>query len=148
MSFTATGNSMASSGYVYIGNVSASDIESVGLSFTTATLPTHGFLTLTSTGAFTYQPALGYTGPDSFTFTAFDGSATSAPATVTITVISNGVVLPQTLDHFVISAPATAYLGQAFTISVQAKDSSNINFSGYTGSIVFASPTDTGATIP
>ena len=148
MSFTATGNSMASSGNLYIGAMTASDIEWGSLSFTATTLPIHGVFSVTSTGAFTYLPALGYTWPDSFTFTVSDGVATSASATVNITIVSNGVVLPQTLDHFTISAPSTAYLGQAFNISVQARDSSNIIFSGYTGSIIFASPTDTGATLP
>lgn len=58
LSFTSTGNSMASSGYFYTSLLTASDIESVGLSFTTATLPINGLLTLSSTGVFTYLPAL------------------------------------------------------------------------------------------
>ena len=37
-------------------------------------------------GGFTYTPTAGYTGPDSFTYRASDGVATSALATVTITV--------------------------------------------------------------
>lgn len=39
----------------------------------------------------TYVPVAGYTGPDSFTFTAGDGSATSAPAEVSITVVSDAL---------------------------------------------------------
>ena len=39
-----------------------------------------------NTGTITYTPAAGYSGPDSFTFTASDGAATSNPATVSITV--------------------------------------------------------------
>ncbi|WP_197040324.1 Ig-like domain-containing protein, partial [Mycobacterium sp. URHB0044] len=37
-------------------------------------------------GSFTYTPATNYNGPDSFTYTATDGTATSPAATVTITV--------------------------------------------------------------
>ena len=35
-----------------------------------------------------YTPNAGFCGTDSFTYTATDGNATSAPATVTITVYS------------------------------------------------------------
>jgi hypothetical protein len=50
------------------------------------TTPSHGTVTLGSGGGFTYTPAAGYSGPDSFTYTASDGTATSAPATVAVTV--------------------------------------------------------------
>ena len=49
---------MASSGNFYTGVLTASDVESIGLAFTAATLPIYGLLTLTSTGVFTYLPAL------------------------------------------------------------------------------------------
>ena len=48
--------------------------------------PAHGSLTLNSDGSFSYTPAPGYDGPDSFTYTAVDAGATSTPATVTIMV--------------------------------------------------------------
>jgi len=51
-----------------------------------ATQPAHGTVSLASDGAFTYTPAANYNGPDSFTYTANDGAADSAPATVSITV--------------------------------------------------------------
>jgi hypothetical protein len=59
-SFTATGNSTASSGNLRVGVLGGSDLESSPLTFSASTLPLHGFLTLSSTGAFTYSPALGY----------------------------------------------------------------------------------------
>ena len=52
--------------------------------------PAHGALTLNGNGSFTYTPAAGYHGPDSFTYKANDGHADSNIATVSITV--DGVV--------------------------------------------------------
>ena len=39
---------------------------------------------LNTDGSFTYTPNAGYTGPDSFTYMANDGTVDSAPATVYI----------------------------------------------------------------
>jgi VCBS repeat-containing protein len=55
----------------------------------TATLvagPAHGTSTLNPNGSFSYTPAANYTGPDSFTYTANDGTTSSNTATVAITV--------------------------------------------------------------
>ncbi len=49
------------------------------------TPPTHGAVTLTGAVA-TYTPATGYSGPDSFVYTATGPGGTSSPATVSITV--------------------------------------------------------------
>ena len=46
----------------------------------------HGTLTLNTNGSFSYTPASGYSGADSFTYAASDGVADSAAATVSITV--------------------------------------------------------------
>ena len=48
--------------------------------------PAHGTVTLNADGSFTYTPAGGFFGADTFTYTAADDVNTSAPATVTITV--------------------------------------------------------------
>ena len=48
--------------------------------------PQHGTLSLKADGSFTYTPAAGYVGSDSFTYEASDGTAQSAAATATITV--------------------------------------------------------------
>ena len=48
--------------------------------------PSHGTLVLNSNGSFSYTPASGYTGSDSFSYRASDGSLTSATATVSLTV--------------------------------------------------------------
>ena len=48
--------------------------------------PAHGSLTLSSDGSFSYVPALNYSGPDSFTYKANDGTADLNVATVNINV--------------------------------------------------------------
>jgi len=65
--------------------LTGSDAESSNLVYTVATAPSHGALTGTIP-KLRYVPALNYNGPDSFTFTVSDGQATSAPATVSITM--------------------------------------------------------------
>ena len=51
-----------------------------------ATGPTHGTLRLNSDGSFAYTPSTGFSGSDSFTYKANDGTADSNEASVTITV--------------------------------------------------------------
>jgi hypothetical protein len=48
--------------------------------------PTNGTVTLNSDGSFEFQPAAGFTGIDSFTYTASDGILSSNPVTVFINV--------------------------------------------------------------
>src|SRR4029079_3319055 len=48
--------------------------------------PLHGTTTVNADRTITYTPAANYAGPDSFTYTATDGLATSNTATVSITV--------------------------------------------------------------
>ena len=47
--------------------------------------PAHGTLTLNADGSFTYTPTSSFVGSDTFTYSAFDGTLNSTPATVTIT---------------------------------------------------------------
>jgi VCBS repeat-containing protein len=62
------------------------DPDSSTLTAAVVTGPGHGTLTLNANGTFTYTPAANYNGPDTFTYRASDGSLTSNPATVTMTV--------------------------------------------------------------
>jgi uncharacterized protein YhjY with autotransporter beta-barrel domain len=74
-------------------------ITGTATSVAIATAPSHGSAVANGT-AVTYQPAAGYAGPDSFTYTATDGLTTTAPATVTITVANACVSLDTaTLAH-------------------------------------------------
>jgi len=68
--------------------VLANDTDANGDSLSAVLIagPAHGTLALSSNGAFTYTPAAGYTGPDSFQYQASDGALLSNTATVTLTV--------------------------------------------------------------
>lgn len=68
--------------------VLANDTGSV-LSATRDAGPSHGSLTLNNDGSFSYTPASGYLGTDSFSYTATDqyGRSTTSPVTVTLTVV-------------------------------------------------------------
>src|SRR5207244_848350 len=73
-----------------IGNalVGANDVDGDPLTAVQISGPANGTLTLNPDGSYTYTPDPNYNGSDSFTFAATDGTATSTPATVSITVNS------------------------------------------------------------
>src|SRR5207248_844439 len=53
----------------FSGSVSATDVDGDRLTYHVITAPAHGHFTFnTGTGAFTYSPANGFSGPDAFTF--------------------------------------------------------------------------------
>jgi len=57
-----------------------------------ATPPAHGAVTLNADGTFTYTPAAGYAGPDSFTYHLVDGAAITSAATVHLQVRAQSLV--------------------------------------------------------
>ena len=63
-----------------------SDPDDDPLSAVLVSGPSHGTLTLNGNGSFRYTPAGNFTGSDSFSYRANDGTLTSNPATVTISV--------------------------------------------------------------
>lgn len=54
----------------------------------------------------------------------------------------------QKIHHYTLSAPASAKVGEAITISVEAKDQADKVITDYRGSIFFQSSTDFGAILP
>ena len=62
------------------------DVEAGSLTATKVSDPDHGTVIVGSDGSFTYTPAVDYTGPDSFSYKANDGTSDSNVATVTVTV--------------------------------------------------------------
>ena len=76
-----------------------SDPDGDPLTAVLVTGPSHGSLTLNANGSFSYTPAANFAGSDSFTYRASDGTVSSSPATVTITVTATndtpaGVAMP------------------------------------------------------
>lgn len=71
-----------------------SSTQGANLTFTAVTQPTSGTLSLSADGNFLYTPNAGFTGSDSFTFKANDGTQDSNIATFTINVTN----APFTLD--------------------------------------------------
>ena len=74
----------------------ASDVDGDSLTYNIVIEPQHGSFSGYAP-ALTYTPEEGYSGADSFTFTANDGVIDSEVATVSITVISR-VMMPTGLD--------------------------------------------------
>lgn len=73
---------------VTAAGVLANDRDADGDALTAALMagPAHGTLTLNSNGSFTYTPDTGYSGVDSFSYKASDGSLESEVATVGLVV--------------------------------------------------------------
>ena len=63
-----------------------SDVDGNALAASLAASVAHGSLSLGSNGGFTYTPAANYSGPDSFTYRAYDGAAYSSTVSVSINV--------------------------------------------------------------
>jgi putative cell wall-binding protein len=66
---------------------------------------------------------------------------------VPISLLATGVANAATATHFSVSAPASASVGDAVTITVTALDSNNATATSYAGTVHFTS-NDTGAVLP
>jgi VCBS repeat-containing protein len=63
-----------------------SDVDGDSLTAVLVTGPQRGTLTLNADGSFSYAPNANYNGSDSFTYTASDGTASSLPTTVNLSI--------------------------------------------------------------
>jgi VCBS repeat-containing protein len=92
------------------------DVDGDSLTAVLVSGPTHGTLVLNANGSFTYTPAAGYVGPDSFSYLASDGTANSNPAVVSLSVASTAATTGK------INANTTLDGGRrSFHINVQAQ---------------------------
>ncbi len=95
-----------------------SDADGDSLTLLLRDPPAHGTVSIAE-GRFVYTPAAGYRGPDSFTYVVSDGTATSQPATVAITVLARQQNRPPVAFDDRASVPA----GAVVDIAVLANDS-------------------------
>jgi hypothetical protein len=107
--------------------LSGSDPETCQLTFAIVTPPAHGTLGSisgnactagspnTDTASVVYTPTTGYSGADSFTYTVNDGSATSTPATASLTVGGNTAPTAN-------SASATTAQDTAVSVGLSGRD--------------------------
>lgn len=95
--------------------VLANDSDPDGDPLTVAPIsgPSHGTANLRADGSFTYAPAAGFTGTDSFTYRASDGKASAtAVATIAVSYPSCGVTItPTTLAQPYVAVPYLQALG-------------------------------------
>ncbi|HSV28875.1 MAG TPA: cadherin-like domain-containing protein, partial [Candidatus Omnitrophota bacterium] len=93
------------------------DVDGNTLTAVVGTGPANGTLALAADGSFKYTANAGFGGSDSFTYTVSDGSLSSPPATVTITVAQPVNQAPIAADD-----KARTTTNQAVTITVLAND--------------------------
>ena len=100
----------------------------------------HGTLILNTVGSFSYTPGAGFTGPDSFTYKANDGTVDSNVATVTITVNPIGPGPGPGLVAYIVISPDTATItasdSQAYT--AEAFDALDNSLGDVTNDTVFS----------
>src|SRR5207247_2548157 len=107
------------------------DVDSPTITAVLVAGPTHGTLTLTADGGFTYTPAANYNGPDSFTYKANDGSLDSNVATVMITITA-GNDAPVAADQAVTTDEDTA---KAITLGATDTEGSALTYTIVVGPV-------------
>jgi VCBS repeat-containing protein len=76
------------------------DVDGDALTATLVSGPAHGTLNLNGNGSFSYTPQANYSGPDSFSYSASDGSLSdTAVANITVNPVNDAPVLTQINDQ-------------------------------------------------
>ena len=104
--------------------LAGTDVDSDALTYAIVTSPTHGTLSGTAPNL-TYLPTTNYSGADSFTFKANDGTVDSATATVSINVTAANDA-PVASAQSVTTAEDTA---KAITLSASDTDGNTLTYS-------------------
>ena len=93
----------------------AIDTDTAGYTLTAAleSNPAHGSLTLNSNGGFTYTPATNFSGSDSFTYYASDGTSNSSVATVTLAGLAAGLLFSDNFLRATNPGPLTPWVAES-----------------------------------
>jgi len=103
---TTTGTAVAFSAASLLANDSDPDADPVTITSVAATSAAGGTIVATSAESWTYTPAAGFSGVDTFTYTVSDGRGGSAVGTVSVTVSgsSTGLVLALGFNQAAVAA--------------------------------------------
>ncbi len=120
------------------------DADGNALTAVRASGPAHGTLTLNANGAFTYTPAAGYSGADSFAYKANDGTVDGNTATVALTV--NAAATRYALNVRYGSGDGSYAFGTVVAIQADAAPAGSVfdrwtGSSGYVANVTNASTT-------
>jgi YVTN family beta-propeller protein len=110
--------------------LTATDPDGDSLTYSIVAGPSHGTLGTLAGATVTYTPPSGYTGSDSFTFKANDGSADSNTAIVSITVTATVCTAPTIVTH---PQSQAIQSGQTAALSVTASGTAPLNYQWYRG---------------
>jgi hypothetical protein len=112
---------------------------------TAAVLPADYTFTATDAGEHVFLVQLQTAGTS--TLRVADTAGVVTPASATVSVVSaTGQTGP--IDHFTVTAPATAVAGSPFSVTVTAKDAAGNTLTNYAGKIHFQSSEDRGEQPP
>lgn len=107
------------------------DADGNALTATIVTSVTHGTLAFNLNGTFTYTPVLNYSGPDTFSYQASDGTLISAPVLVTLNVAN---AADDIVFNEVLARPGTAYpeATDLEWVEIYNRSTSTVDLSGWT----------------
>ena len=127
----AVGYERSFSGTV-VDNVTPSTLGGPITTYTKTSGPSHGTLTFNADGTFTYQPDAGYSGADSFTFSADDADPNSDAASATVFLnVANPPLLTYDYDSYAVNnnpvtvTPPVSEADGAATLTYAAGSSAN-----------------------
>lgn len=135
------------------GQLTATDLDNVTLTYAQISGPTHGTLTLNANGSYTYTPSTGYIGTDSFSYSANDGRSNSNIATLTLRVNPllsiNDISVNEDAGVAIFTVTLSAASGQTVTLGYNASNgtaTADLDFNNTMGTLTFA-PGTTSQTV-
>ena len=102
-----------------------SDVDGDVLSVALVTDAGHGAVQLNGDGSFTYTPVVGYSGADSFSYRASDGTVDGAEATVSITVDPVSATNPEPVSGLPVGSPLVGSTGTVYQTIVRSDTDGN-----------------------